>query len=75
MVISFGSAIFKIIRLLFIAMLSVHIFACAFYRVKKESAASQEEVDNFYLVRNTQSTVRRKYLEQLLSALLVPMDK
>ncbi len=57
MVISFGSAIFKIIRLLFIAMLSVHIFACAFYRVKKESAASQEEVDNFYLVRNTQSTV------------------
>jgi hypothetical protein len=57
-VISFGSAIFKIIRLLFIAMLSVHLFACAFFRVKKESAVSQEDVENFYLARNTQSTVR-----------------
>ncbi len=56
--ITFGSAIFKIIRLLFIAMLSVHVFACAFYRVKKESAVSQEDVENFYLVRNTQSEVR-----------------
>jgi hypothetical protein len=56
-VISFGSAIFKSIRLLSIAMLSVHVFACAFYRVKKESALSQEDVENFYLTRNAQSTV------------------
>ena len=55
--ITFGSAIFKIIRLLLIAMLSVHFFACAFYRVKKESAVSHEDVENFYLARNAQSTV------------------
>jgi hypothetical protein len=65
MVISFGSAIFKTFRLLFIAMLSVHIFSCAFYRVKKESAVSQDDVDNFYLVRNTQSTVMTHNLSGL----------
>jgi hypothetical protein len=65
-VITFGSAIFKIIRLLFIAMLSVHFFACAFYRVKKESAVNQEDVENFYLARNTQSTVRAYLTAQIL---------
>ncbi len=39
-------------------MLSVHFFACAFYRVKKESAVSQEDVENFYLVRNARYEVR-----------------
>jgi hypothetical protein len=58
MIISFGSAIFKIARLLFIALLCVHLFACAFYRVKKESAANQEDVENFYLSRNTKYNVR-----------------
>ena len=52
----FGSAIFKIGRLLFIAMLSVHFFACAFFRVKKETS-SEDDVDNFYLSRNVISTV------------------
>ncbi len=56
--ITFGSSIFKIIRLLFIALLSVHFFACAFYRVKKESAISQEDVENFFLSRNAQPAVR-----------------
>ena len=47
-VLNLGSASFKIGRLLFIALLCVHLFACAFYRVKKESALSQEDVDAFY---------------------------
>jgi hypothetical protein len=54
-VLYFGAAIFKIGRLLFIAMMSVHLFACAFFRVKKETS-SQEDVDNFYLSRNVDST-------------------
>ena len=53
----FGSSIFKIGRLLFIALLSVHLFACAFFRVKRETS-SQEEIDNFYLLRNVDSAVR-----------------
>jgi hypothetical protein len=56
-VLSFGSSIFKIGRLLFIALLSVHLFACAFFRVKRETS-SQEEIDNFYLLRNVDSAVR-----------------
>ena len=53
----FGSAIFKIGRLLFIAMMSVHLFACAFFRVKKETS-SEEDMEVFYLSRNVISTVR-----------------
>ncbi len=56
-VLYFGSAIFKIARLLVIAMLSVHIFACAFYRVKKDSANSPEDVESFYQSKNVDSTV------------------
>ena len=37
--------------------LSVHIFACAFYRVKKESASSPGEVDDFYDSKNIEQTV------------------
>jgi hypothetical protein len=48
-VLYFGSAMFKIGRLLVIAMMCVHIFACVFYRVKKESAASPDDVAAFYV--------------------------
>ncbi len=47
-VIYLGSAIFKIARLLFVAVFSVHLFACCFYRVKISSAATQEDVIAFY---------------------------
>ena len=47
-VLYFGSAMFKICRLLLIAMSSVHFFACIFFRVKKESAASPDDVAAFY---------------------------
>ena len=57
-VLFFGSSIFKIGRLLFVALLSVHLFACAFFRVKRDTS-SQEEVDNFYLSRNVDSMVMR----------------
>ena len=33
-VVYFGSALYKILRLLLVALFSVHIFACAFFRVK-----------------------------------------
>jgi hypothetical protein len=47
-VLYFGSAMFKIGRLLLIAMMCVHVFACLFFRVKKESAASPDDVTAFY---------------------------
>jgi hypothetical protein len=56
-VLYFGSSIYKIARLLVIAMISVHLFACAFFRVKKESAYSPEDVEDFYLSKNVNSTV------------------
>ncbi len=56
-VLCFGAATFKITRLLCIAMLSVHLFACLFYRVKKDSAESQDDLDFFYESRNVNSTV------------------
>ncbi len=51
-VIYLGSAVFKIARLLFIAMFSVHIFACIFFRVKAASAFAPEDVTLFYTSRN-----------------------
>ncbi len=60
----FGSAIFKIGRLLFIAMLSVHLFACAYFRVKKETS-SEEDMENFYLSRNVDSTVRALIVQRI----------
>jgi hypothetical protein len=57
MVLYFGPAIFKISRLLVIAMSCVHIFACVFFRVKKDSAASNDDVDQFYISRNVDPNV------------------
>ncbi len=57
-VVYFGSSIFKISRLLVIAVSSVHFFACAFYKVKEVSAASLDEVASFYASRNIDENVR-----------------
>ena len=56
-VLFFGSAIFKIFRLLIIALLSVHLFACAYFRVKKESAFNPDDVISFYISRDVDPTV------------------
>ena len=56
-VIYLGSAIFKIARLLFIALFSVHIFACIFFRVKMASAFTPEDVTTFYTSKNVASNV------------------
>jgi hypothetical protein len=53
-----GSAIFKIARLLFIAMLCVHFFACIYYRVKRDTTPNPDDVDAFY---------QSKYVEQDVS--------
>ena len=57
-VLYFGSVIFKIGRLTAVAALSVHFFACAFYRVKIDSADKPEDVEDFYLSRGVEPTVR-----------------
>jgi len=54
-VIYLGSAIFKIARLLFIALFSVHLFACIFFRVKIASAYTPEDVASFYTSKNVAS--------------------
>jgi hypothetical protein len=56
-VLYFGSSVFKIIRLLIIALFSIHFFACAFYRVKYESAISPADVEAFYWSRNVDPLV------------------
>jgi hypothetical protein len=56
-VVYLGSAVFKIARLLVVATACVHLFACAFHRVKKESAASPEDVALFYSSRNIDDKV------------------
>ena len=56
-----GSAMFKIARLLFVALLSIHFFASLFYRVKKESAQSQEVVDDFYTSKGVDPTVSKTH--------------
>ena len=56
-VLCFGPAVFKVARLFFSAFLGVHLFACAFFRVKRDSAASQDDVNNFYLSRNVDPNV------------------
>jgi hypothetical protein len=58
-VLYFGSAMFKIGRLLLIAMMCVHLFACVFFRVKKESAASPEDVALFFSSRGVDPNVRK----------------
>jgi hypothetical protein len=56
-VIYLGSAVFKIARLLFIAMFSVHIFACIFFRVKAASASVPEDVSAFYASKSVAEDV------------------
>ncbi len=51
-VIYLGSPVFKIARLLFVAMFSVHLFACMFFRVKVSSASTPEDVETFYTSKN-----------------------
>jgi hypothetical protein len=63
MVLYFGSSMFKIARLLFVALLSVHFCACAFYRVKNESASSPEDVRTFYLSKGVDPAVCPSQLE------------
>ncbi len=58
-VIYLGSASFKIARLLFVAMFSVHLFACIFYRVKVVSASSPADVSEFYLSRDIAEDVSK----------------
>ncbi len=61
----FGSAAYKITRLLFVALLCVHLFACAFFRVKKESAISPEDVDSFYESKNVSPAVSTNLFLQI----------
>ncbi len=56
-VVYLGSAVFKIFRLTFIALFSVHLFACIFFWVKSESANSPEDVTEFYTSRNANDLV------------------
>jgi hypothetical protein len=66
-VVYFGSAIFKMARLLIIATSCVHLFACAFHRVKVESAYSPEEVTAFYSSRGIEDTVNSPIASVILS--------
>ena len=59
MILYFGTVVFKIGRLIAIAILSIHCFACAFYRVKIESAASPDDVEAFYVSRGVDPTVSK----------------
>ena len=56
-VIYLGSAVFKIARLLFVAMFSVHFFACLFFRVKEVSATAMDDVTDFYTSKNVAQNV------------------
>ena len=56
-VVYFGSALFKIGRLLVIATFSVHIFACVYFRVKIAYAYSPDDVTNFYTSKNIDPNV------------------
>ena len=57
-VIYFGSALFKIGRLLLFASVSVHLFACIFFRVKESSAASKDDIASFYAAKGVAEDVR-----------------
>ena len=56
-VVHFGSAMFKIIRLLFLAIFCIHFFACVFFAVKSGSAVSPDDVVAFYTSRNVAEDV------------------
>ena len=55
-VLTFGAPIFKIARLLTIALIMVHLFACAYYRVKKETT-DVDDFDSFFTARNVDPAV------------------
>ncbi len=69
-VIYLGSAIFKIARLLFVALFSVHMFACLFFRVKIASASTPEDVTAFYASKNTANDVSSGKFKLVKSQLL-----
>ena len=70
-VIYFGSALFKIGRLLLFASVSVHLFACIFFRVKESSAASKDDIASFYAAKGVAEDVRvNPRLLRLLSNVL-----
>jgi hypothetical protein len=54
-VVYLGSAVFKITRLTFVALFSVHLFACIFFRVKLEGA---HDVAEFYASKSVAENVR-----------------
>jgi hypothetical protein len=56
-VVYLGSSIFKIARLVVIAVFSVHFFACSFFKIKQISAPSQEDVVAFYTSRGIDENV------------------
>ncbi len=60
-VLYFGSAIFKIARLLFIAMLCVHFFACIYYRVKRDTTPNPDDVEAFYQSKYVEQDVRPEF--------------
>jgi hypothetical protein len=69
-VIYLGSAVFKIARLLFVALFSVHMFACIFFRVKVTSALSPEDVEAFYISKNAADHVRRNSETHAISSIV-----
>ena len=67
-----GSPVFKIARLLFVAMFSIHLFACIFYLVKNSSAVMPEDVAAFYSSKNVEENVGAKlYQVDLLVSYLI----
>ena len=52
-----GSPLFKIMRLIIVAIFSIHLFACIFYRVKEVSADSKDDVAAFYASKNVENEV------------------
>ncbi len=71
MVLVLGHPVFAILRLLLFVMMSVHLFACIFYRIKKDGAASEDDVIAFYKYFQVDSTVCCT-LQMLQCCLLTP---
>ncbi len=57
-VVYLGSALFKVARLVIIAMYTVHFGACIFFRVKMNSAETPEDVTAFYASKHIRDDVR-----------------
>ncbi len=66
-----GSPVFKIARLLFVAMFSVHLFACIFFRVKISSAFAPGDVTTFYTSKNVAEDVSSDLDAEILSCHVV----